>query len=440
MSTRDDDGLAGLRAAGAPPMSVDLERIVTAGRRRMRRRRALLAGLAGSGVAGLTALALAFGPGPLFGPPQVSPAIPPPTMTESSAGDGSLQVVDRAGAPCGRLPEPLAGRLLRPADQADLRDVPPTDVLRSVTRQAGDGRPTAVVEFGGEDRTLRVLDLATGATSGDGGRLRAQQTAAGQWDGRYAAYAVQVMGVVSEIRLWDSQTDTVSVLTASGADGWSPAGSPVLGDGGVAWAETWSGTSGSEPQADTGRVVYYRIEGGWRHVVGGGEQPLAIVGQMLWLLDSAEPGAPGRLLVKGVGEAIHDSAPQPLPHVDVLLRSSQTAADERRLLWVDGRTLMAYDPANYRLGPQPLRDLPRGVDRLFGASDGLVIAGTSPGNPVLVVDTASGAMVDAPWSVVHGGAVVTSASGDDGDGGLDRGLNVASSSDWRAALADACRS
>ena len=46
-------------------------------------------------------------------------------------------------------------------------------------------------------------------------------------------------------------------------------------------------------------------------------------------------------------------------------------------------------------------------------------------------------MVDAPWSVVHGGTVVTSASG---DGGLDRGLNVASSADWRAALADACRS
>lgn len=440
MSTHDDDVLSGLRAVAVPPMRVDLEGVVTAGRRRVRRRRALLGGVAGSGVAGVTALALAFGAGPLFGPPQLSPAIPPPAATPSATADGSLQVMDAGSAPCGRLPDPLAAHLARPAGQADLRDVAPTEVLRSVARLPGEGQPTAIVETGGEDRVLRVLDLTTGTTSGDGGSLRAQQTAAGQWDGRYAAYAVQVMGVVREIRLWDSQTGRVSVLAASGADGWSPSGSPALGDGGVAWAETWSGTSGSEPQADTGRVVYYRIEGGWRHVVGGGEQPLAIVGQMLWLLDSAEPGAPGRLLVKGVGEAIHDSAPQPLPHVDVTLRPLQTAADERRLLWVDGRTLMAYDPANYRLDPQHIRDLPPDVDRLFGASDGLVIAGTSPGNPVLVVDTASGAMGDAPWSVVHGSTVVTSASGGDGDRGLDRGLNVASSAAWRAALADACRS
>lgn len=435
MSTHDDDVLSGLRAAAVPPMRVDLEGVVTAGRRRVRRRRALLGGVAGSGVAGVTALALAFGAGPLFGPPQLSPAIPPPAATQSATGDGSLQVVDAGGAPCGRLPDPLAAHLARPAGQADLRDVAPTDVLRSVARLPGEGHPTAIVETGGENRTLRVLDLTAGTTSGDGGSLRAQQTAAGQWDGRYAAYAVQVMGVVSEIRLWDSQTDTVSVLTASGADGWSPSGSPVLGDGGVTWAETRVAPSRPTAPEGTDRVVDYRIDGGHRRILGYGRfQPLAVAGQLLWLLDSPEPGAPGRLVSKNLAD---DVPPQPLPHVDVTLRPLQTAADERRLLWVDGRTLMAYDPANYRLDPQHIQDLPRDVDRLFGASDGLVIVGTSPGNPVLVVDTASGAMVDAPWSVVHGGTVVTSASG---DGGLDRGLNVASSADWRAALADACRS
>ncbi len=418
MSTGDQDFARELPDRRNPTGCVDIEGVVVVGDvggGRAFRRRKRFGGVATSGVTAVTAVVLAFAPGTVLGQADVAPAVPPrPTQTllpegpwiETDATDvpsmspveqiDEYAIVAPDGRACGTLPGTLVDAARKSASSADLRG---DTWLGFPLIPVGDAAGGAAiveerVDRPGETRALRLLDLRTGALSGDVGPLVAQQSAAGQWDGARAVYGIGVM-VPLQIWRWDADTNRRTLIGARDAQGWEPAGAPVLGSGVAMWAEQRSATAmKTSTAANAHRLVRYDLASGLVTILPGGtRRPVGLVGTDLWAVESPErPGTAGDRLIR-----IADRGSGAVTVVSSTRPGLQTASsDGRHVAWIEGDRLMVTDG---RTPPRELRRIPVPERSRLDVSDAFVIVHrtSDDGRSVsIVVDATSGAATAVP--------------------------------------------
>ncbi len=461
MSTGDQDFARELPDPRNPTGCVDIEGVVDVGDvgGRVFRRSKKFGGVATSGVTAVTAVVLAFAPGTALEQADLAPAVPPrPTQTllpegpwiETDATDATdapsgtpveqideYAIVAPDGRACGTLPRTLLDTARTSASSADLRG---DTWLGFPLTPVGDAAGGAAiveerVDRPGETRALRLLDLRTGALSGDVGPLVAQQSAAGQWDGARAVYGIGVM-VPLQIWRWDANTNRRTLIGARDAQGWEPAGAPVLGSGVAMWAEQRSATAMmTSTAANAHRLVRYDLASGLVTILPGGtRRPVGLVGTDLWAVESPElPGTPEDRLIR-----IADQGSGAVTVVGSTRPGLQTASsDGRHVAWIEGDRLMVTDG---RTPPRELRRIPVPERSRLDVSDGFVIVHrtSEEGRSVsVVVEATSGAATAVPSFWDWHGSVLTAAT--DPAGPSVTALNVTRSSQWRSALQEACR-